>query len=484
MSRRTLIKSRFLVAWQNDRHVLLENGELAMEGDRIVYVGPHYDGKADELIDARDQLVCPGFINLHTHMFSPITRSFLEDLGSKRFAGSTTLYEHLPAIRRACTNEDVSASTRFALMELTRTGSTTVVALQTSDKMETVTSGREIAALMGKWGLRGYVCPMHSSGWYYPGEAQLEYSWREERGFEQLEEAGTFVRELEAKWSGRVRGMIGPRQTALCTPDLLRATREMADKLKCPIEIHAAETVDEYHEIKRRHGMTPIQLLRQTGLLAPDLILGHCIYVPNHHLVNEEGNDLELIASAGATVAHCPWIFARRGTGMESFARYKSKGITLGMGTDSFPQDIIAEMRCALVTCKLLEGRNDAVTISDVFYAATVGGAKALGRDDLGRLAPGCQADIITIDMNALAYTPVRDPLKNLVYSGHGTDVHTVIVAGETKVRAGKTLFCDEQEVKQGLQQAAERAWARMKDLEEMSPLSIPRYQACECHHP
>jgi cytosine/adenosine deaminase-related metal-dependent hydrolase len=323
---------------------------------------------------------------------------------------------------------------------------------------------------------------MHSSGWYYPGEKDLEYSWREERGFEQLREAETFVGELQAKWGGRVRGMIGPRQTAVCTPELLRATREAADRLKCPIEIHASETVDEYHEIKRRHGRTPIQLLHETGLLAPDLILGHCIYVPNHHLVNEEGNDLELIAQAGATVAHCPWIFARRGTGMESFFRYKKKGVRLGLGTDSFPQDIIAEMRCALVTCKLLEGRNDTVTISDVFNAATIGGARALGRDDLGRLAPDCQADIVTIDLNALAYSPVRDPLRNLVYSGHGTDVHTVIVAGETKVRAGRTLFCDERQVRHDLQQAAERAWARMKDLETVSPLSIPRHPMCACH--
>jgi 5-methylthioadenosine/S-adenosylhomocysteine deaminase len=483
MAKITLIKSRYLVAWQDERHVLLENGELAMEGDRIVYVGPHYTGVADELIDASNQLVCPGFVNLHTHAFSPITRSFLEDLGSKRFAGSTTLYEHLPAIRRACGPEDITASTRFSLMELTKSGSTTVVALQTSDKMETVTSAREIADAMGNWGLRGYVCPMHSSGWYYPGETALEYSWKEERGFEQLDESAAFVRELEPKWNGRVRGMIGPRQTALCTPDLLRATRTLADQLKCPMEIHAAETVDEYHEIKRRHGLTPIQLLQETGLLAPDMILGHCIYVPNHHLVNEEGNDLDLIAASGASVAHCPWIFARRGTGMESFARYKRKGISLGLGTDSFPQDIIAEMRWALVTCKLLEGRNDVINTADVFYAATVGGAKALGRDDLGRLAVGCQADIVTINLDELAYVPVRDPLKNLVYSGNGNDVHTVIVAGELKVRAGQALFCNEQEVRQGLQEAAQRAWSRMPELQELSPLSIPAYRidGCQC---
>lgn len=479
MSRRTLIKSRYLICWQGDRHVLLENGELAFQDDRIVYAGPRYEGPVDESIDAGNQLVCPGFINLHTHTFSPITRSFLEDLGSKRFAGSTTLYEHLPAIRRASGPEDVIASTRFALMELTRLGSTTVVALQTSDKMETVSAGHGIANLMGEWGLRGYVCPMHSSGWYFPGEQQLEYSWREERGFEQLEEAAAFVQELAHKWDGRVRGMIGPRQTALCTPELLRATRELADKLHCPIEIHAAETVDEYREIKRRHGVTPVQLLHQTGLLAHDLILGHCIYVPNHHLIRDEGNDLELIAQSGASVAHCPWIFARRGTGMESFARYKRSGINLGLGTDSFPQDIVAEMRWALVACKLLEGRNDAITISDVFNAATIGGAKALGRSDLGRLAPGCQADIVTVNLESMMGTPVRDPLKNVLYSGSGTDVHNVIVAGEFRVRDGKTLFCDEQEVRDSLQRAAERAWSRMPDLEELSPLAIPRYRCC-----
>ncbi len=472
MAQRILVKGKYVLGWKDGEHVQLNNGTVVVENDQIkdVTTAEVRPNPGDQVLGGSHFLVMPGFINLHTHMFSPMTRSFLEDLGSKTLGGSTTLYEHLPRIRHATTFEDQQASTRFALMELLKGGSTTVVALQTSDDQDTVPYARDIADVVDRYGLRAYLSPMFACGHYYVESGSVKYAWDEDFGNRGLENTLKFREELKRYGHGRTRVMFGPRQTALVSKELLKEAARMAYQCDAPVQAHCSESIPEVKAVRERYQCTPVELLESVSLLRPKTILGHCIYIPGHSLLPGQGRDLELIASGGAAVAHCPWIFARRGVALESFHSYRQAGVIMGIGTDTFPQDMFAEMRCALMANRLFAKQLHVVSMTEVFEAATVGGARALGRDDLGKLSPGAKADLIMLRLDKLNLVPVRDPLKSVMYSVNAADVDTVMVAGKVLVQNEKCLYIDEEEIKENLQRAAERVWKRIEAIETISP--------------
>jgi cytosine/adenosine deaminase-related metal-dependent hydrolase len=248
------------------------------------------------------------------------------------------------------------------------------------------------------------------------------------------------------------------------------------------IETHVGQNLVEFHEMLRRHGKTPVELLADTGLLGPDTILGHCVMSTAHRLAAlPGGRDLEILAESGATVAHCPLVFARRGNALESFHRYRAAGVNVGLGTDTYPRDLISEMRWASLMCKVVERDFTVATAADVFNAATLAGARALGRDDVGRLAPGAKADVVILDMRKMRIGPYRDPIKALVNCGTGDDVETVIVDGRTVVESGRVVGVDEDALGREAQQEAERLWATVPEwhwqrltTEQFAPLSFP----------
>jgi 5-methylthioadenosine/S-adenosylhomocysteine deaminase len=148
--------------------------------------------------------------------------------------------------------------------------------------------------------------------------------------------------------------------------------------------------------------------------------------------------DLELIADAGATVAHSPPALARRGVMLEDFQRYLDHGINVSIGTDSYPQDMLTEMQYASMLGKLATKNHEAASTADVFTAATLGGAKALRRDGLGRLCPCAKADIVIVDFTNPRAGPVFDPIKALLRCGTSDLVDHLIVDGVTVVENGE----------------------------------------------
>src|SRR5262249_46038516 len=156
--------------------------------------------------------------------------------------------------------------------------------------------------------------------------------------------------------------------------------------------------------------------LHSIGFLKEDVLLGHCVFHAHHSWTHYPYlDDLKLLADSGASVAHAPSKYAKMGIMLESLARYRELGINVALGTDPFPQDLISEMRLAGLMCRFADGSFRVGEAHDVFDAATLGGAQALGRDDLGRLAPGCCADIVIVDLSKVHFGAVRDPIKSLV---------------------------------------------------------------------
>ena len=174
--------------------------------------------------------------------------------------------------------------------------------------------------------------------------------------------------------------------------------------------------------------------------------------------------ELAALVESRTTIVHLPWVKARQGAAMRSFGKFVRAGVRMGLGTDTYPFDIIQEMRCAATLSRAMDNSPVMTTSAQIFHAATVGGAEALGRSDLGRLETGAKADIILIDARKPHAVPMRDPIGFLVFSATGADVDTVIVNGHTVVRNRVVQTTDLDAALGRLAEAAARVSARIGD--------------------
>jgi cytosine/adenosine deaminase-related metal-dependent hydrolase len=264
----------------------------------------------------------------------------------------------------------------------------------------------------------------------------------------------------------------------------LQHAKAASDAMAIPLTLHTSQSVNEFQEMTRRHGMTPIEWLRDLDFLGPRTILGHAIIIGGSTWANYAADDIRLLADTGTSVAHAVWVFARRGIALESFGKYLRAGVNMALGTDTCPQSMIEAMKFAAVIGKLMDRQTDSTSAADAFNAATLGGARALGRDDLGRIAPGAKADLVIWDTETLSMAPVRDPIKNIVYNAQAEDVHTVIIDGQVVMREGLIPGMAVQRLARALQAAGERMWGTMqqvdrlgRDADALSPQLYPPFR-------
>jgi cytosine/adenosine deaminase-related metal-dependent hydrolase len=203
-----------------------------------------------------------------------------------------------------------------------------------------------------------------------------------------------------------------------------------------------------------------VEWLSDIGFLGPRTLLGHAVFVAGNSWVNFAGDDLGLLAGSGTSVSYNAWCFIRRGLVMESFADYVAAGITMCLGTDTAPQSMIESLRWTAIAGKVASRRTDVSTARDVFDAATVNAATALGRPDLGRIAPGAKADLLFWRADGFTMTPVRDPVRNIVYYAQPSDLADVVVDGRLLVEDGQVLGADVEAARRGVQRAGERVWS------------------------
>jgi cytosine/adenosine deaminase-related metal-dependent hydrolase len=261
----------------------------------------------------------------------------------------------------------------------------------------------------------------------------------------------------------------------------LQQTKKAARDCGARIQIHATINLFEFHTVMRRERCTPIELLNKIGFLGPDVSLSHCIFVSGHSwLAYPYGEDVKIIADSGASVAYSPLKYLKLGVLMESFDRYRKAGINMGIGTDTYPKDIISDMRYAALSSRIADRNFLSGHPRDVFNAITLGGAKMLGRDDLGRLQKGAKADFAIINLRDIAFGAVRDPIRALMDTAVSRDVRTVIVDGETLVDNGRYLRVDEDALLDKVQAKGEQVWASVpkwhwsgKPIDEVVPPSF-----------
>ena len=472
----TVIKhADWVIAWNESqsRHEYLRDGDVVFAGDRITFVGRGYSGPTDREIGARGRMVMPGFVNIHSHPASePFNRGLMEERGSPRL-GMSSLYEFMLLVRP---DEDARrAAALFAVSELLKSGVTTFTDYS-------ATRAGWIEDLAGS-GIRACLAPSYRSArWFTRNGHRVEYEWNEAAGREAMTEALSVIDAAARHESGRLSGMLAPAQVDTCTEELLQASVEAAKARNTPLQIHASQSVVEFREMSARHGKTPLEWLDEVGVLYDGAIIAHCIFVDEHSWIRwPHRGDLERMARSGASVAHCPNIFARRGILLQDFGKYRRLGINIGLGTDTFPHNFIDEMRWAVVLCKVAAENVEATSLADVFHAATVGGAKALLRNDLGRLAIGCKADLSLIDLQHPSLQPVRDPLKSLVFSGLDRPVTDVFVDGRPVVVDGQVTTIDVRAVSEAMSRGQQAALAGVsggdyagRPLDQIFPMTLP----------
>lgn len=297
-----------------------------------------------------------------------------------------------------------------------------------------------------------------------------------------LDAAVAFHRKFDGAHGGRVRTMLFPAQLDTCTVDLLQATRRAANETGMRISLHVAMNMVEFHRLLREHQVTPIGLAHQIGFLGPDVVLGHCVFHNRHSWAHYPyADDLALLADSGASVAHAPYKYAKMGIMLESLSHYHDRGINVALGTDTYPEDMITEMRYAGLMNRFAEGSFRVGSAHDVYDCATLGGARALGRDDLGRLAPGAKADLLIISLSGTHFGAVRDPIKSLVDGGSQQDIETIVVDGRTLLQDRVPQTVDEGALLRDIQRSGEMVWEdlaarhwRGATTDEVAPMSYP----------
>jgi 5-methylthioadenosine/S-adenosylhomocysteine deaminase len=470
----TVIRNaEMVVAWTNEGHVYMPDADVAFQGGTVVFVGRGYTGSVDTEVDGRGKMVMPGLVNIHSHPSSePMNKGLIDEVGSPGLYNSS-LYEYLPIFRSDA--EAVPHCVRVALSELLLSGVTTVADLSMAHP--------GWLDLLAESGMRVCIAPMFkSANWSTKNGHVVQYEWNEAAGEKAMGEALSLIDRAEQHPSGRLFGMVVPAQIDTCTEGLLRESHAEATGRGLSWQIHAAQSVTEFHEITRRHGVTPIGWLDEMGLLSDRSIIGHGIFLDDHPSTRwHTDRDMSRLAETGTTVAHCPTVFARRGITLKDFGRYRRAGVNMGVGTDTYPHNMLDELRLVSYLARTQAGNPRTMNSTDLFDAATIGGAKALGRDDIGRLAPGCRADLVLVDLEQPWMMPARDPLRSLVFNAADRAVRDVFIDGAQVVRDGRVLTLDHADALGRLAEAQARIIRdtpnrdyQGRTADQIAPLTLP----------
>lgn len=489
---KTRIKAKYILAFKDGGHAILNRGEVVYEDEKIVYVGKNFNGTVDIEIDAGDKIVSPGLINMHTLASTSVTYLTL-DAGSE----GLTINSDYALNRKGdldLTTEEIRLCSKFALTAALKGGATTVVPITPmaySLWESPVEQARILADTAGELGLRAYVSHQYrASVKYKDPSGKTHYYMDKKEGMDGLRNAAKFCEKYEDSYGQKVKTMLFPYQFETCSPTLLNETKGLAQSLQVPIHMHTAEFTNQFHESLRRYGKTPVHALYDLGFLGPNTILTHVL----HTSYNEQSgfpkndvSDLVRLADTGTTVVRCPVLYSRGfagPAGLQSFSKFSEMGVNMTLGTDTYPMDMLREMRQAAILGKAADGNKVRPSAADVFNAATLHAAKALGRDDIGRITPGAKADLIIIDPDKIELAMMDDPVKSIVYMAGQSDIDTVIIDGTTLVREGSVLGFNEKSMFAEIQTINQRQKATFakynpsgKSAEELFPPSFPEFE-------
>jgi 5-methylthioadenosine/S-adenosylhomocysteine deaminase len=398
------------IGFESDAAIVVRNGLIESVTSAADVAGL----AAAERLDARGQIALPGLVNCHTHAPMVALRGLAEDLPTEEWFNDVVW-----PVESNLTEKDVELGARLACAEMIRAGVTCFADHYFS--MDTV------AVVVAECGIRAHL-----------GEAYFS-----SQGPQGREKSLEFALRHRGAADGRITTALAPHAPYTVTDADLAATSQLALEHGLPVHIHAAENRDQTDTSLARHGVTPIQVLDNTGLLATDLLIAHGIGIID--------GDLPVLerASGRVAVATAPRGYLKFGWPDTTPIRaLRAIGIPVGLATDGAASnnslDVWESMALTSLVQKSTEGDPRWLTSRQALHHATLQSARAVGLgDSIGSLAPGRRADIILVDLTGPHTQPVHDLAATLVHSARSADVRTTIVDGRVLMRDRELLTLD-----------------------------------------
>jgi 5-methylthioadenosine/S-adenosylhomocysteine deaminase len=413
----TVYTARYVVTMDPARR-LIENGAVAVRGDRIVAVGSRAEidkqYQARQRLDRPDAILMPGLINTHAHAAMSLLRGIADDL---------TLQEWLekyifPAESKNVTPDFVLWGTRLACLEMMLSGTTTFVDMYYyEDRVAQATKEAGMRGVLGET-IIGFPVPDAKT----PADS-LAFTER-------------FIREF--KGDPLVVPAVAPHSMYTNNDADLRACRRLANRYSVPLIIHLSETKRENDEARARRGMSPTQVLDIVGVLDGPTIAAHGVWL--------DDKDIAILKQHGTGVAHCPSSNMKLASGVAPVLKLLAAGVPTGLGTDgpagsNNDFDLMEEMNLASDLQKVTSGDPRALPALQAIEMATILGARVAGLDqEIGSLEAGKRADFITLRLDRANAVPLYNVYSQIVYALKGSDVEDVTVNGKPIVRDGRSL--------------------------------------------
>ena len=411
-----------IVVTMNGPRSIYEDGEIAIKGDSIVAVGSRaeiearYSGK--RTIDARGKLILPGFINGHTHVPMTLFRGLHDDVTLNDW-----LYKFIfPAEAKNVTEEFVRWGTRLAAVEQIRSGITTFADMY---YFEDAVAEETKAA-----GMRGVL-----------GETWIDFPAPDNKTSAAML---AYTEKFLQKWQGDplIQAAPAPHSIYTCSQKTLQEAAALARKYHTPILIHVAEMKKELDDSLKNNGATPVQYLERIGVLGPDVIAAHCIFV------NEA--DRKILAQRGVGCVHNPSSNMMLASGVAPVPEEREAGVAVGLGTDgpagsNNDLDLMEEIDLAAKLAKITKMSPLALNAKAVVEMATIDGARALHMEkEIGSLEKGKKADLIVISLDEPNAVPMYDIYAQIAYALKASDVETVMIGGRLVMQDHRLLTVDE----------------------------------------
>ncbi len=424
MEQTVLIKGGAVVTMDAAETVV--TGDVLVRGGRVEAVGEVSSAGADLTIDARGCAVLPGFVQTHVHLCQTLFRGAADDLSLLDW-----LKRRVWPMEAAHDAASLRASARLGVAEMMRGGTTCALT------METVRHTEEVFRVVEESGFRATVgkCMMDKGD-------EVPAGLREEAE-DSIRESLALLEKWHGRAGGRVRYCFAPRFAVSCTRGLLERVASLARERDVMIHTHASENLSEIELVEHETGLRNVEYLDSLGVSGAHVLLAHCV-----HLSVDE---MELLASKGTHVSHCPSSNMKLGSGVAPVTEMLACGVSVSLGADGAPcnnrLDMFTEMRTAALLQKVSRGA-DALPAARVLRMATRGGARALGLEaEVGSLEVGKRADVTVVELGRLHTTPQPDVVSTIVYAAEARDVRDVLIDGRVVLRDGGLQTLDEREV-------------------------------------
>ncbi len=432
-----LVKNAHLLATMDpDRREISNGGLYAVDGF-IDMVGPtdELPADADEVLDARDHLVLPGLVNTHHHFYQTLTRAVPAAQDAGLFDWLVKLYP----IWAGLTPDAVRISTQVALAELALSGATTAAdhlyifpnGIHLDDEIEAATNiGLRLTALRGSMSLGESLGGLPPDSVVEEEDAILADSARVVAGFHDPDPGSM------------VQIALAPCSPFSVSAGLMKRTADLARDLGIRLHTHLAETEDEEDYTLETHGVRPVEWVEQLGWAGSDVWFAHCVHIHK--------GEIYRMAADGTGVAHCPTSNMRLASGIAPLAGLLAAGVPVGLGVDGSASNdgnhMLGEARQAMLLARLAAaGDEDAALLGarSALEVATVGGARVLGRNDIGSLEPGKCADFIALALDRIEYAgALHDPLAAVLFASPTPVAHNY-VGGRPVVSGGELVTAD-----------------------------------------